>query len=156
MAQWYCSIAGQRYGPAGDEELRAWAGEGRLRPADQVWTEGMPAWAPAGSVTGLFPAGTVTEAPTPTYYAPHRGGMILVLGIVGIMFACFLIPGICAWVMGNKDLRELDAGRMDPSGRGLVQAGRTLGIVGTILGSIQLMAFAAHIAIIIHFVVFGQ
>ena len=63
--------------------------------------------------------------------APHRGVLILVLGILGIV--CCFICGIIAWVMGNNDMREMDAGRMDPTGRGLTQAGKICGMVGTIL-----------------------
>jgi len=35
---------------------------------------------------------------------PHRGVLILVLGILGIV--CCFILGIIAWVMGNNDLKE--------------------------------------------------
>jgi len=62
---------------------------------------------------------------------PHRGVLILVLGILGIV--CCFILGIIAWVMGNNDLKEIAAGRMDPSGQGLTQAGKICGIVGVIL-----------------------
>ncbi|UCH33740.1 MAG: DUF4190 domain-containing protein [Armatimonadota bacterium] len=58
---------------------------------------------------------------------PHRGAMILVFGILGILVCCIL--GIVAWVLGNNDLREMDAGRMDPTGRGLTSAGRILGMI---------------------------
>jgi hypothetical protein len=33
--------------------------------------------------------------------------------------------------MGNSDLAEIRAGRMDPEGEGLTQAGRIIGIIGT-------------------------
>ena len=59
---------------------------------------------------------------------PHRGVLILVLGILSIV--CCFICGIIAWVMANGDLKEMAAGRMDPSGRGLTQAGKICGIVG--------------------------
>ncbi|MCC6909900.1 MAG: hypothetical protein IT430_18345 [Phycisphaerales bacterium] len=58
---------------------------------------------------------------------PHRGVLILVFGILSF-FICVLF-GVASWVMGNGDLREMDAGLMDPSGRGLTQAGRILGMV---------------------------
>jgi len=61
---------------------------------------------------------------------PHRGTLILVLGILGIV--CCLICGIIAWVMGNGDLKEMDAGRMDSSGRGLTQAGKICGMISVI------------------------
>ena len=69
--------------------------------------------------------------------APHRGVLILVLGIIGIV--CCFITGIIAWVMGNNDLREIDAGRMDPTGRGLTQAGKICGMVGVILWIVMLV-----------------
>ncbi len=66
------------------------------------------------------------------YMAPHRGGTILVLGIVSLVVCNFLmIPGLAAWVMGQTDLRQMSAGRMDPSGRGMTIAGMILGIIST-------------------------
>jgi hypothetical protein len=62
---------------------------------------------------------------------PHRGVNILVFGILGF-WACQLF-GIAAWVMGNRDLQEMDAGIMDPSGRDLTKAGRICGIIATAL-----------------------
>ena len=67
---------------------------------------------------------------------PHRGGVVLTLGIVGV--ACCLVCGIIAWVMGKNDLREMDAGAMDPAGRGMTQAGKICGIIGVILQCIVL------------------
>lgn len=63
--------------------------------------------------------------------APHRGVVVLVLGILGLV-VCF-ICGIIAWVMGNNDLRQMDAGTMDPSGRGMTQAGKICGMISVIL-----------------------
>ena len=81
-----------------------------------------------------------TQAPVapvgPPYSAqqmlrPHRGGTILALGIVGLV--CCFICGIIAWVMGNNDLKEMAAGRMDPSGQGITQAGKICGMISVIL-----------------------
>jgi hypothetical protein len=41
--------------------------------------------------------------------------------------------------MGNNDLREIDAGSMDPSGRGLTQAGKICGMVGVILAIVGIV-----------------
>jgi hypothetical protein len=60
---------------------------------------------------------------------PHRGVIILVFGILGFVVCPFF--GIAAWVMGNTDLEEIDAGWMDPTGRDLTKAGRICGIVAT-------------------------
>ena len=64
----------------------------------------------------------------------HRGVMILVFGILGLVL-CFPF-GIAAWIMGNTDLRAIRAGQMDPSGEGLVQGGRICGIIATVLTAI--------------------
>jgi len=63
---------------------------------------------------------------------PHRGALVLVLGILGIVFGCAPVA-VVAWVMGRSDLAKIDAGVMDPAGRGTTQAGMILGIVGTVL-----------------------
>jgi len=62
---------------------------------------------------------------------PHRGNLILVLGILGLVICGFL--GIPAWIMGKNDLQEMDAGQMDPSGRSLTNAGRICGLIACIL-----------------------
>lgn len=68
---------------------------------------------------------------------PHRGTTILVLGILGLVLCAPL--GVFAWVMGKGDLAKIDAGAMDPSGRGTTQAGMILGIIGTISLIVQLV-----------------
>lgn len=55
----------------------------------------------------------------------------LVLGILGIVICGILAP--FAWSMGNKELAAIDAGRRPPENRGTANAGRILGIVGTVL-----------------------
>ena len=62
---------------------------------------------------------------------PHRGTMILVFGILGLVVCMPL--GIVAWVMGSGDLKKMDAGLMDPEGRSIPQAGKIIGMVATIL-----------------------
>jgi hypothetical protein len=66
----------------------------------------------------------------PAALKPHRGIAVLVLGICG--FVVCAICGIIAWVMANNDLREMEAGTMDPSGRELTNAGRLCGMISTI------------------------
>jgi hypothetical protein len=68
-------------------------------------------------------------------YAPHRGGLILSLGLVGLVggWLCVLpvILGPIAWIMGNADMREIRAGRMDPSGESSTRAGQVCGMIAT-------------------------
>ena len=63
--------------------------------------------------------------------APHRGVVILIMGILAWM-VCPLF-GIVSWVMGNTDLAEMRAGRMDRSGEGMTQIGKILGMISLIL-----------------------
>jgi hypothetical protein len=96
------------------------------------------------------PAETVEVQPVAQQpLTPHRGTAILVLGIVGLVIGLFgsiccgifgiagCICGIIAWVMANKDLKEMAAGRMDPSGRGMAQAGKICGIISVILAIVM-------------------
>lgn len=62
---------------------------------------------------------------------PHRGTLILVLGILSLVVCGPL--GIFAWIMGSGDLKEMGAGIMDSSGRGNTQAGKICGMIATIL-----------------------
>ncbi len=63
--------------------------------------------------------------------APHRGTLILVLGILSLLMCQPL--GIVAWVLANGDLRDMDEGRMDPTGRSNTEVGRILGMIAFIL-----------------------
>lgn len=75
---------------------------------------------------------------------PHRGVLVLVFGILGIV-SCFPL-GIAAWVMGNADLAAMQRGEMDRSGEGMTRAGKVCGIVGlAILGA----------AVVVHVLLFS-
>lgn len=89
---------------------------------------------------------------------PHRGGVVLTMGIVSIVLACatvaFCVPaliglplGILAWVWGRKDLRRMEQGLMDPEGRGTTQGGFICGIIGTVLNALLLMLFVGYLVV---------
>jgi hypothetical protein len=86
---------------------------------------------------------------------PHRGTMILVLGIVALvsMGVCPLVGavlGVMAWVMGHGDLRKIRARQMDPEGEGITQAGWVCGIIATILNTLSTLACAGFMALMIN------
>jgi hypothetical protein len=71
-------------------------------------------------------------------FTPHRGGMIMALGLVALVGGLSLcgvpaILGPVAWALGSWDLREIREGRMDPEGASMTQAGQVCGIVATVL-----------------------
>jgi len=86
-----------------------------------------------------------------THRQAHRGSMILTLGIFALVCNLMLVPGIMAWILGRADIKEIDAGRMDPEGRGMTQAGMVLGIIGTLL---PLVIIAIYIVIVIFVMLF--
>jgi hypothetical protein len=86
------------------------------------------------------------------YPRPHRGGMVLAFGIVGLIclpltflgcclpFGLLLVPfSVSAWVVGAGDLRAMRDGQMDPNGQGMTQAGMILGVIGTGLAGLGLL-----------------
>jgi len=72
--------------------------------------------------------------------APHRGGAVLAIGILSFFFFPIIL-GPIAWIMGNTDLAQMRAGRMDPEGEGSTSAGRICGMISTILGALGLILF---------------
>lgn len=62
--------------------------------------------------------------------SPHRGGLVLALSLTGLLMCPICAP--FGWAMGNNDVEEIRSGRMDPAGEGLSQAGKIIGIIGTV------------------------
>ena len=152
--KWYVKAAGgKQYGPVEKSVLDQWANERRITSDCQLLEEGSSQWGWASdvypSLTGhgqfkepAYAAGGGQPNPyhSPSadfasrgsgYTMPHRGAIVLTLGILGVLICGIL--GIPAWVMGSSDLNDMKAGRMDPSGYGMTQAGMILGIVSCCL-----------------------
>jgi hypothetical protein len=53
--QWYCNRGQERFGPFSSAQLKQLAANGKLRPTDLIWKEGMPQPVPAGQANALFP-----------------------------------------------------------------------------------------------------
>lgn len=71
------------------------------------------------------------------YPEASQATTILVLGILGLIICGFLAP--VAWIMGKNELEAIDSGRRPPENRGTANAGRILGIIGTVLIGIGLL-----------------
>jgi predicted Zn finger-like uncharacterized protein len=74
---------------------------------------------------------------------PHRGGMILVWGILSIALSCApligAIFGSLALNWASTDLGRMRRKTMDPSGRGQTRAGQVCGTIGLILSALFLI-----------------
>ena len=98
---------------------------------------------------------------------PHRGGVILAMGIVSLVvmlaslplsFCCFPVGiflaacnlglSIPAWLMGRHDLQAISAGAIDLMGRGTTQFGNVLGIVSCVGNFISMLIGSGMLAVI--------
>lgn len=73
--------------------------------------------------------------------APHRGGLVLGLGVAAFLCNFCLIPGILALTLGLNDLKAMKAGRMDDEGHGLTLAGTILGGIATGLAALVFLFY---------------
>ena len=88
--------------------------------------------------------GGAAMMPAGGYIKPHRATMLLVFSILSWV-VCFVF-GIVAFVMANQDLKEMQAGLMDPSGEGVTKAAKIISLIQ--------MCFVA-VGIVIWCIVFG-
>jgi len=100
------------------------------RPAFAAPPE-MHTWAAPPS-ENITTGASLAAAAAGGYVVPHRGGLILALGLIGFVVSCPIFS-LMAWVMGSHDLNEMRAGRMDRRGEGMTQAGQVLGMILSVL-----------------------
>lgn len=75
---------------------------------------------------------------TPATIEHPQGITVLIMGLLSLVVVQLLGP--VAWIMGNRVLAEIDADPARYSNRGMVQAGRIMGMIATIL-MIVIVAF---------------
>ncbi|MGA7098439.1 MAG: DUF4190 domain-containing protein [Acidimicrobiia bacterium] len=75
---------------------------------------------------------------SPAYAEPSQASTALVLGILGVV--CCQPLGIAAWVMANKELEAIRSGMRNPTNEGTANAARILGIIGTVLLAVGVIA----------------
>lgn len=157
---WMKAADGQEYGPVDRAGLDRWFAEGRVADNYTI-RQGQNGTYLASSTFRPIPVGAsksnpfasaaaATSLPNQTivsYPKTDQSGLILAMGIMS-----FLVCGICgiiAWVMGSGALKDIQAGRMDPANKGLVQVGYYLGMASVLLhifcigGYVILIAFFA-------------
>jgi len=69
---------------------------------------------------------------------PHRGDLVLNLSILSLYFFPF---GALAWFLGGRDLALMNAGVVDPAGRGTIHCARVIGATSALLNFILFAAF---------------
>ncbi len=108
-------------------------------PTHQVTPPAAPSGLPAPpAMTGRVARSGMTTGPATTSGATWA----LIVGLIGLWF--WPISPV-AWMMGKRAVAEIDASRGTLGGRGIAQAGRVLGIIGTLLliviGSLAALGF---------------
>ena len=130
---YFKSNDGEEYGPISASDVREWQNQGRMNNDSLVRYSNSRDWKPLSDFSEL---NSPTPTPTPAQqggqdFQPHRGSMILTFGIIGV--ACCFPFGIAAWVMGHSDIKSIDSGVMDPSGRSMTNGGKICGIISVII-----------------------
>lgn len=130
---YFKSNDGEEYGPISASDVREWQNQGRMNNESLVRYSNSRDWKPLSDFSEL---NSPAPAPAPTQqggqdFQPHRGSMILTFGIIGV--ACCFPFGIAAWVMGHSDIKSIDSGVMDPSGRSMTNGGKICGIISVII-----------------------
>ena len=96
---------------------------------------------------------SIPIAPPPVQdKASNQAITALILGIAGILtvwccgFGALVAP--FGWYLGHKELQMIASGQSSASGQGIAQAGKILGLIGTILGVLMLawILFAGGLA----------
>ncbi len=84
-----------------------------------------------------------TKDPPRRDTVPHRGGLVMVLGILGLVFLpCGLVGlglSLCAWWLGSSDLARMRDGMMDREGQSNTRIGLICAMIGTPLNILCLL-----------------
>jgi hypothetical protein len=147
-ATWYYAKGQTRLGPISGQQLKELAGSGQLQPGDLVWQAGMPQWAPAANVSGLF-GGAVPPIAVPGYPAPlapradigqdagirmlipvGRSGWAIAAGYLGL-FSFVVLPAPISLIVALIAISDI---RKHPEKHGMGRAifGLVMGILGTV------------------------
>jgi predicted Zn finger-like uncharacterized protein len=107
---------------------------------------------------------------------PHHGGLVMALGIVSLVAALLgavgvlccgalgllvfglagTATGLPAWLLGQSDLKAMRNGAMDLSGDGITKGGWICGIIGTVLGVLELLCGGVLLIFVVGMVATGK
>lgn len=148
---------GEQPGPYGQQP-----GQGQYGPYGQQPGYGQPGQQPGYGAPGQPGYGQPYSA-QPGYGQPYAPGgwqpapkhpqatLAMVLGIVGLVggFVCALplFAAPFAWYIGGKAVKEIDADPQAYSGRSEASTGKILGIVGSVLLALGILAIAFFVVL---------
>lgn len=122
-----------------------------------------PPQTPMGGVRSSVPAGTYSQSGVPGGSAlpgpSQRSTMAMVLGIASLVITfmccwCYGLGGlvgsglgIAAFVMGRNELEDIAGGFASPAGQSNANLGKTLGLIGGIVGALAFLAMIGFIVL---------
>ncbi|MEP7090218.1 MAG: DUF4190 domain-containing protein [Nocardioidaceae bacterium] len=119
---------------------------GQQPPYGQPPGYGQPPYGQPAGYGQTQPYGQPPGYPPGAYAPDHpKATTSLVLGILGIVICGIIAP--FAWRMGKQTVSEIDASNGRLGGRGAAQAGYVLGLIGTILLGLGLLAIIGVIVV---------
>lgn len=130
---------GKISGPYSAQELSRLISSGQISTNDSYCIDDDQQWFSVSQFQYSHRASGVT---------PHRGSLILTFGILSLCLPFIgFIFGLLAWIFSGKDLKKMNTGEIDPSGRGNTKAGRICGIIGFYVGMFFLLVFMSAFAV---------
>lgn len=130
------------------------AGAAPVAPSTPMGGVRSPAVPAAGTHSqGGVPGGAMTPGPS------QRSTMAMILGIasLAVTFVCCWCYGlgglvgsglgITAFVMGRNELEDIAGGFASPAGQSNANLGKTLGLIGAIVGALAFLAMIGFIVI---------
>ncbi|MFZ4777798.1 MAG: DUF4190 domain-containing protein [Terrimicrobiaceae bacterium] len=140
---------GEHLGPFTESQIGEMVKSGQVALSDLAWTEGMDQWEPLSSFAQFQSPGTqgpspVTGNTTPPSTIKKTEPLTvwsLVLGIIS-MVGCAFLAGLPAVICGHVGLSRI---KRNPSlgGKGMAIAGLVTGYIGTVIGTLGLIAVLA-------------
>lgn len=133
---------GKVFGPISAEDLNQWVVEGRIDAACEIRSAESSAWQkatrrypvlalPEGVGAGSPFLGENRQGTSSNYYLSHRGGLTLLLALIGLLGFCPIFS-VTAWAMAYTDLEHMKAERMNPAGRRYALWAYYLGMLATL------------------------
>ncbi len=163
---WMRAADGSMYGPVDRPTMDRWFREGRVGVGYQIrvgeygsWTS-PDAFRPATYTTTASPTpGTsgrpinpyentnpyMPSGPAVTYPKADQSVVIIVLAIVG--FIICPVFSLVAWIMAGTALKDIQAGLVSPSNKGVIQAGYYLGLINCILALLSILGVFVVLAL---------
>lgn len=121
-------------------------GYGQGQPGQPVYGQGQPAYGDPGQQWSQAGYG----GQPPNHPSATTAMVLSLIGLIGIMFCAgiTLVLSPFAWVIGGRAVKEIDANPGRYGGRDQAQAGRIMGIIGTVLLILGLIGIVLFIGLI--------